>query len=85
MLGKKYINKRVLITGNKKIKIQNLIKKIQKILKINKKVIFKRKPMMGHYDTNPFNDQPKKQIMYMVKPSINLSQGIIKIISSLKK
>ena len=85
MLGKTYINKRVLITGNKKIKIKNLIKQIQKILKIKKKVFFKRKPMMGHYDTNPFNDKPKKQITYIVKPTISLSQGIINIISSLKK
>ena len=41
--------------------------------------------MMGHYDTNPFNDKPKKQIIYMVKPTISLSQGIKNIISSLKK
>ncbi len=85
ILKKKYVNKRVLITGNKKIRIKNLIKKIQQILKIKKKVFFKRKPMMGHYDTNPFNDKPKKQIIYMVKPTISLSQGIINIISSLKK
>ena len=85
ILKKKYVNKSVLITGNKKIKIKNLIKTIQRILKIKKKVFFKRKPMMGHYDTNPFNDKPKKQITYMVKPTISLSQGIINIISSLKK
>ena len=85
ILKKKYVNKSVLITGNKKIKIKNLIKTIQQILKIKKKVFFKRKPMMGHYDTNPFNDKPKKQITYMVKPTISLSQGIINIISSLKK
>lgn len=85
ILKKKYVNKSVLITGNKKIKIKNLIKTIQRILKIKKKVFFKRKPMMGHYDTNPFNDKPKKQIKYMVKPTISLSQGIINIISSLKK
>ena len=32
--------------------------------------------MMGHYDTNPFNDKPKKQITYMVKPSISLSKEL---------
>ena len=85
MLKKQYANKRVLITGNKKIKIKKLIEKIQKITSTKKKVFFKRKPMMGHYDTNPFNDKPKKQIIYMVKPTISLSQGIINIISSLKK
>ena len=41
--------------------------------------------MMGHYDKNPFNDFPKKQITYHVKPSINLLDGLIKILSNLKK
>ena len=84
ILKKKYINKRVLITGNKSIKIKKLIIQIKNILKINKKVIFKRKPMMGHYDKNPFNDYPKKQINFFVKPSISLNSGIKKIIDKLK-
>ena len=84
ILKKKYINKRVLITGNKSIKIKKLIIQIKNILKINKKVVFKRKPMMGHYDKNPFNDYPKKQINLFVKPSISLNSGIKKIIDKLK-
>ena len=85
VLDKKFINKRVLITGNKSIKIKKLISEIKSILRINKKVIFKRKPMMGHYDKNPFNDYPKKQITFFVKPSISLKSGIIKIVDELKK
>lgn len=85
ILKPKFANKRVLITGSKKTKIKDLIKLIKKILKINKKVFFKRKPMMGHYDKNPFNDIPKKQIVYMAKPTISLSQGIIKIIDHINK
>ena len=41
--------------------------------------------MMGHYDKNPFNDYPKKQITFFVKPSISLKSGIIKIVDELKK
>ena len=82
ILKNKFINKRVLITGNKKIKIKELIAIIQKILNTNKKIKFKRKPMMGHYDKNPFNDFPKKQITYHVKPSINLLDSSIKILSN---
>ncbi len=83
ILRQKFVNTRVLITGNKKIRIKNLILKIKKILKINKKITFKRKPMMGHYDKNPFNDIPKKQFIYYVKPSVSLNTGIIEIINSL--
>ena len=83
ILRKKFVNTRVLITGSKKTKIKNLILQIKKILKINKKIIFKRKPMMGHYDKNPFNDRPKKQLIYYVKPSVPLNAGISEIISSL--
>ena len=85
VLDKKFINKRILITGNKSIKIKKLISEIKSILRINKKVIFKRKPMMGHYDKNPFNDYPKKQITFFVKPTISLKSGIVKIIDGLKK
>ena len=37
MLKKQYANKRVLITGNKKIKIKKLIEKIQNIIRTKKK------------------------------------------------
>ena len=85
MLKSKFINKRVLITGDKKVKIKKLISIIQKILNISKKIKFKRKPMMGHYDKNPYNDFPKKQIIYHVKPSVNLLEGLNKILSNLKR
>lgn len=83
ILNNKFINTRVLITGSKKIKIKDLILQIKKILKINKKILFKRKPMLGHYDKNPFNDKPKKQLIYYVKPSVSLNKGINEIISIL--
>tara|TARA_X000000950_G_scaffold40310_1_gene43810 strand:- start:176 stop:1036 length:861 start_codon:yes stop_codon:yes gene_type:complete len=85
ILKKRFVNKRVLITGLKKIKIKKLVKKIKSILNINKKVLFQRKPMMGHYDKNPFNDPPKKQITFLVKPTINLESGIKQIINELRK
>ena len=85
MLKSKFINKRVLITGDKKVKIKKLISIIQKILNISKKIKFKRKPMMGHYDKNPYNDFPKKQIIYHVKPSVNLLEGLNKILFYLKR
>ncbi len=84
ILNSKFINKRVLITGSKITKIKELIKLIKNILKIDKKVFFKRRPMAGHYDKNPYNEIPKKQIVYKAKSAISLSQGILKIINHIK-
>lgn len=85
ILKNRFVNKRVLITGLKKIKIKKIVTKIKSILNSDKKIIFRRKPMMGHYDTNPFNDLPKNQINFLVKPSISLEAGIKQIIEKLKK
>jgi len=85
ILKNRFVNKRVLITGLKKIKIKKIVTKIKSILNSDKKIIFRRKPMMGHYDKNPFNDLPKKQINFLVKPSISLEAGIKQIIEKLKK
>ena len=84
ILKKKFENKSVLITGQKNIKIINLIKIIKKILKSKKKVIFKRKPLMGHYDKNPFTIKPKKNEILNIKPSILLQDGLIELVKEYK-
>ena len=85
ILSKKYDNKSVLITGNKNIKIVTLIKNIKKIFKINKKVYFKKKPLMGHYDKSPFTYKPKITKVLKIKPTISLNQGIIELAKDIKK
>jgi len=84
ILNKKYKNQNVLITGDRNIKIINLIKLIKKILKINKKVNFKRKPLMGHYDKNPFTYKPKITKTLNIKPTVSLKQGIRDLAIDLK-
>jgi UDP-glucose 4-epimerase len=84
ILNKKYKNQNVLITGDRNIKIINLIKLIKKILKTNKKVNFKRKPLMGHYDKNPFTYKPKITKTLNIKPTVSLKQGIRDLAIDLK-
>ena len=84
ILEKTFLNKNVLITGNKNIKIVSLIKLIKKILKNNKKVYFKRKPLMGHYDKSPFTYKPKITKILNIKPTLSLKEGIVDLIRDFK-
>lgn len=84
ILEKRFLNKNVLITGNKNIKIVFLIKLIKKILKNDKKVYFKRKPLMGHYDKSPFTYKPKITKTLNIKPTQSLKEGIIDLIRDFK-
>jgi UDP-glucose 4-epimerase len=84
ILKKTFLNKNVLITGNKNIKIVSLIKLIKKILKNNKKVYFKRKPLMGHYDKSPFTYKPKITKILNIKPTLSLKEGIVDLIRDFK-
>ena len=84
ILSKNYKNKSILITGSKSIKIINLIKYIKKFLQIDKKVLFKKKPLKGHYDKNPFTYKSKKTKVMKVTSSVSLDQGIKEILEEIK-
>ena len=84
ILSNRYKNKSVLITGSQNIKIIKLIKLIKNIFKSKKRVFFKRKPLMGHYDKNPFTFEPKKTEILKIKPTISLKNGITELIKESK-
>ena len=84
ILNNNYKNKSVLITGSKNIKIIKLIKIIKKIFKNNKKVYFKRTPLMGHYDKNPFTYKPKTTKILNIKPRVSLKDGVIDLVKDIK-
>ena len=62
VLKKKYENKYVIITGNKKIKLFNLLNYIKKSLHIKTKIKFShnKNSHLGHYTSNPFTYKPYK-------------------------
>lgn len=85
ILKKKYQNKSFLITGNKNIKIVSLITFIKKLLKNNKKVYYKRKPLMGHYDKSPFTYKPRITRTITIKPTLSLKAGIEDLIYDIRE
>ncbi len=57
-LNKKYINKHLVITGSKIIKINKMLKMISKILNIKNKILYKKRAIPGHYIKNPNTFKP---------------------------
>lgn len=53
ILGKKYKNKCIMLTGKKSIKIKNFLSTLKKILRIKRKIEFKNKTRYGHYISKP--------------------------------
>ena len=83
---KKYNYKNVLITGNKLIKISNLLNKLGKIFKIKKKPVYIYNPNRGHYDVTPYNYKPLKkngartlkQIYPIATPTVRNILGVLR-------
>ena len=59
ILNSKYKNKHLILTGRKKIKVREFLKKVIKILKIKKEIIFYNKKGTGHYIKSPYTFKPK--------------------------
>jgi len=60
ILKKKYENKYIIVTGNKKVKLVELLKYLKDILKIKTKIKFSNihTSYLGHYVANPFTYKP---------------------------
>lgn len=84
VLEKKYENKSVLITGNKNLKMKEILKKIKKKLDIKSKIIFQNKNLYGHYIHNPFSEKKIPYLKLKPKKQINIDQGIEEVINFLK-
>ena len=83
-LKKKYKNKYITITGNKRLKITAFLKSISKILNISKKIKFKNKKVIGHYESTPYTYKFKKGDIYKLKSRIDINTGILNLINEIK-
>ena len=83
-LKKKYENKHVIITGKKQIKMTMFLKNLSKMLKISKKINFKNKKIIGHYETTPFTYKFKKGQIFKHKSNIDIHDGILQLIDEIK-
>ena len=81
-----YENKCVVLTGQKSIKISELLKFLAKILNINSKIIFKdEKGNIGHYIKTPNLYEAKKGRGLLLRSRINFHDGLLSLIQDIKK
>lgn len=84
-IEKKYDNKNILITGKKITKVIKILKMVSNKLKLNKKIIFKNKKGLGHYDSNPYTYIAKKEEKFSFKTQTKIDNGIDELITHYKK
>ena len=86
ILKSRYENKCVVLTGQKSIKISELLKFLAKILNINSKIIFKdEKGNTGHYIKTPNLYEAKKGRGLLLRSRINFHDGLLSLIQDIKK
>ena len=82
ILGKKYENSHILLTGNKDIKVIDLMKIISEILKINK-IKFRNEKISGHYVKTPFTYKSKKSKYLKLNNMMNFKKSINNLITNI--
>ena len=82
ILGKKYENSHILLTGNKDIKVIDLMKIISERLKINK-IEFKNEKISGHYVKTPFTYKSKKGRYLKLNNMMNFKKSINNLITNI--
>ncbi len=83
ILKKKFINKNVLITGRKKIKITHVMKLLSKLLNIKSKPKYEKITKNGHYNITPYTYKKTPELKYFPKNSIEIKKGLIFMINKL--
>ena len=84
ILKTNYKNKYITITGNKKIKVAELLKKLSNTLNISKKIKFENSKSTGHYTVTPFNYKPRPGSNFKYKSNLNIHDEILKLIKDIR-
>jgi len=79
-----YKNKHITITGNKKIKVAELLKRLSNTLNISKKIKFENSKSTGHYTVTPFNYKPRPGSNFKFKSNLNIYDEILKLIKDIR-
>jgi len=86
ILDKKYENKKIILTGNQNIKMNDLMKMIGEILGLkNKKIYTNQNKKVTHYDITPYSFDEDLCFKLNSKMNIDLGQGILKLIKEIKE
>ena len=84
-LNKKNINKHLIITGKKQIKIRKMLSFIHKQLNLKNRIIYKKKLIPGHYIKNPNTYKPNYGKKLNYNSNFKFNDELKKIIIQFKK
>ena len=84
VLDKKYENSHILLTGNKDIKVIDLMKIISERLKTDM-IEFRNEKISGHYVKTPFTYKPKKGKYLKLNNMLNFKKSINNLITNILK
>ena len=80
-----FINKHIVISGKKSIKIKTLLGLIKKYLKIKSNIVYKNRELAGHYEKTPDEYKIEKEIKVYSKKKQNINKKIKNLINHIKK
>ena len=80
-----YKNKKVILLGNKRVTISDLMDKIISQTHINIQKVFHDDHYGIHYKLSPFHDYPVGACRFKIKRPVLLNSGLKETINSIKK
>ena len=79
MIDKNFYNKKIILTGNEPMYVNELLKMIKEILLINSPIKYKNIKYAGHYITTPYSYN--NVLKYNPKLTTDLGQGLLELIN----
>jgi UDP-glucose 4-epimerase len=79
VLSKEFENQNIIISGNQPMRVGDLFKMIGEILGRELNVIYQDDPNSGHYQITPYAFMPKVGRKLMPPLSVDLGQGILRV------
>lgn len=83
MLAKEYENRHMILTGNERMKITDIMRMIAEMLPNNPKIKFKEKILAAHYVMTPYTYNPKLGQKIVKNDHIDLGQGLLDCIAEM--
>ena len=80
ILGQRYKNQHVMITGSQSLKVINMLEMIQEMLDNKVELVFNNESMDGHYKWTPYSFRPKVALKITPKDFHDIGQGILECI-----
>ena len=81
ILNEKYANRHVVLTGNERLRVADLMRMVAEMLPDKPELKFGDKNLQGHYVMTPYNYSPKLGLKLVSNDHIDLGQGLLDCIA----